>query len=487
MIRAGLVALCAFGMAFTSACGGSPSVSESESESGEHTHAYKEEITLAATCTEEGLKTFTCDCGDSYTETVPAQGHKMENGVCTVCGKAEGRYITYELSEDGTYYSVVSVCEFNENDELLFDRELIIPSEHEGLPVKALERLYISSFDARDSVYIPASVIEIAPQGFVTKTIFVESANESYMSSQGVLFTKDGKTLVAYPSAKEDSEYIVPDGVEKIEWRAFYFSFNLFSLTISDSVTEVADSAFDWTSIKKLTIGRGMKTMSRGVFGTSSDYNPGAILEVYNLGGTDLEEAGLSPKVVHTSSEEESVLQKDGDFYFACFDGTYYIVGGVRGADTWRLPESFAYRGETMNRYEVYESAFSGGFEETFSRLVISDAVTKIGEAGFYGCAAESLIIGDSVTEIGGFAFQWCKSLKEVVLGGGLTRIGELAFSFMDLEKVYYKGTAEEWEKITIEEGNEALAEAELYLYSENEPAAEGKYWHYSEGEVVVW
>lgn len=40
-----------------------------------HVHDYKEEITKEPTCTEAGEKTYTCDCGDSYTEEIPAKGH----------------------------------------------------------------------------------------------------------------------------------------------------------------------------------------------------------------------------------------------------------------------------------------------------------------------------------------------------------------------------------------------------------------------------
>ena len=42
-----------------------------------HEHAYVEEITKEPTCTEEGEKTYTCECGDSYTEAIPALGHEF--------------------------------------------------------------------------------------------------------------------------------------------------------------------------------------------------------------------------------------------------------------------------------------------------------------------------------------------------------------------------------------------------------------------------
>ena len=62
-----------------------------------HEHSYTEEITKQPTCTEEGEKTFTCDCGDTYTEIIPAKGHtevidKAVAATCTTDGKTEGSH-----------------------------------------------------------------------------------------------------------------------------------------------------------------------------------------------------------------------------------------------------------------------------------------------------------------------------------------------------------------------------------------------------------
>ena len=46
-----------------------------------HEHAYTESITKEATCTEAGEKTFTCDCGDTYTEQIEATGHNFAEYV----------------------------------------------------------------------------------------------------------------------------------------------------------------------------------------------------------------------------------------------------------------------------------------------------------------------------------------------------------------------------------------------------------------------
>ena len=43
-----------------------------------HTHNYSSSITTPATCTSTGIKTYTCGCGKSYTETIAALGHNYQ-------------------------------------------------------------------------------------------------------------------------------------------------------------------------------------------------------------------------------------------------------------------------------------------------------------------------------------------------------------------------------------------------------------------------
>lgn len=45
------------------------------SENKAHTHNYKSSITQEATCSSNGVRTYKCSCGDSYTESIAATGH----------------------------------------------------------------------------------------------------------------------------------------------------------------------------------------------------------------------------------------------------------------------------------------------------------------------------------------------------------------------------------------------------------------------------
>ncbi len=68
-----------------------------------HTHKYTSKVTKQPTCSKKGVKTYTCECGDSYTEEIATLTHKVKtvgkksatyfakgytgDKKCSVCGK----------------------------------------------------------------------------------------------------------------------------------------------------------------------------------------------------------------------------------------------------------------------------------------------------------------------------------------------------------------------------------------------------------------
>ncbi|MBE6948088.1 MAG: hypothetical protein E7454_07580 [Ruminococcaceae bacterium] len=83
-----------------------PSTNPSEPASSEHKHSYASDVTTAATCGKDGVKTFTCSCGDSYTEKIAATGQHSW-GSWTLEAKAY-------VGKDGTEKRTCKTCSASE-------------------------------------------------------------------------------------------------------------------------------------------------------------------------------------------------------------------------------------------------------------------------------------------------------------------------------------------------------------------------------------
>ena len=156
-------------------------------------------------------------------------------------------------------------------------------------------------------VNIPSTVTSIGKGAFTAclslKEFDVSSSNKNYAVIDGVLFTKDLKTLIAYPNSKADKSYTIPTGTETIDFRAFnYISsdpysesnqyYSLEELTIPTSVVSMKNPFFGG-KLKKVTylgtIAEFNEHFSDTIIDSGSEYkwNDGAkILSVVCNDGT---------------------------------------------------------------------------------------------------------------------------------------------------------------------------------------------------------
>ncbi len=104
-----------------------------------------------------------------------------------------------------------------------------------------------------------------------------------------------------------------------------------------------------------------------------------------------------------------------------------------------------------------------------FTSVVVESGVTSIGDDAFSYCdTLESVTIGDTVTRIGIHAFANCEALERVDLPASLTEVGLMAFDQCNaLSDVYYAGTREQWNSISIGDGNEPLTQATIHFAGE--------------------
>jgi len=101
---------------------------------------------------------------------------------------------------------------------------------------------------ALTTLSIPAGVKKLGNYVFLGCTgltdFVVAASNPSFSSDGGVLYNKDGSTLVAYPAAKPAQNFTVPSTVDTIGGYAFCNCDNLTSITLTTSITYITGGAF---------------------------------------------------------------------------------------------------------------------------------------------------------------------------------------------------------------------------------------------------
>ena len=137
------------------------------------------------------------------------------------------------------------------------------------------------------TIIIPENVIEIYDRSFSNtangdgngiREFRVAKENPNYKSVDGVLFSKDGKTLISYPSNRSYAEYVIPSGVDTIGARAFSSTRNLKHVTIPEGVEKIEYWAFYGMRNYDgdITIPASVVQIDRDAFAwLGTDYTPG--------------------------------------------------------------------------------------------------------------------------------------------------------------------------------------------------------------------
>ena len=122
---------------------------------------------------------------------------------------------------------------------------------------------YSYSDNGLTSVTIPAIVTSIGNYAFLgcpLTSITVNSNNSSYMSDNGVLFTKDATTLITYPRAKTSTSYTVPTSVTTISNSAFSICNNLTQVVIPRTeAVSIGSNFYNCNNLQKIYVPAALK------------------------------------------------------------------------------------------------------------------------------------------------------------------------------------------------------------------------------------
>ena len=142
----------------------------------------------------------------------------------------------------------------------------------------------------KNSIVIPDNVAKVSVTALWLEglqNIYVDKGNEYFRDIDGLLCTKDGKTLVAAPFGRDivnvpegitaiaESAFshnqavkkvILPDGLETIGMCAFAYCKSLKDINIPDTVTDIGATAFSFTGIEDATLPPHLIEVKRSVF-----------------------------------------------------------------------------------------------------------------------------------------------------------------------------------------------------------------------------
>ena len=210
-------------------------------------HDYRQTASTAATCTEAGSVTYICaDCGDSYTETVPALGHNYAAAddagdtiyTCTRCGEQHSELLPREY---------VSVKTGKTTEAYTFDGE--------------------QSFTHTGDAAIARGELTVV-QGTGTKVSYSASASASvsgytdggYNCVASKLIDGDTSTYYWSTSSQTSGMYARVDLGAEVRFDAVQISAPAHGDYCTNANVQLSSDGYNWTTIGTFTSSRSSAT-----------------------------------------------------------------------------------------------------------------------------------------------------------------------------------------------------------------------------------
>ena len=288
---------------------------------------------------------------------------------------------------------------------------------------------------------------------------------ESFDNAPWYLFREDIKKVIinygitsisenAFKHCKALKDITIPNSVTSIGNYVFSNCTNLESITIPNSVTSIGGSAFyNCPSLTNITIPNSVTSIGDRVF-----HNCVSLSNIY-----------VSTNNTNYSSEDGVLFNKDKTkliCYPAGKKSSYYTIPD---SVTSIGKSAFAYcewlTDITISDNVTFIDGYAFEYCTSLTNITIPNNVTSIEWFTFYHCKSlTSIVIPNSVTSIDSYAFCYCESLTSIVIPNNVLSIHYGVFCYCtSLKDVYYTGVEEEWNKITLSDGNVPLTNATIH------------------------
>ena len=372
--------------------------------------------------------------------------------------------ITDEIEVDDLCYDLdlraneASVIQYKGNNK--YSGDIVIPEtvEYENVTynVTGIESSAFIDCNNLSSISIPASITSI--DGNVLdlsgctslSNIYVNNTNANYKDVDGVLFTKDGTNLIAYPLSKSGTSYNIPENVTNFNRNIFAGCTNLKSIIVNANNANYKDIdgvVFTKNANTLIAYPTGRTAANYAIEANVTSIGQDAFRNCTNL--TSLEVLATTPPTLGSCALEDCenlasiiVPVGKGDNYkdatnWSSYSNIIRAWDGYCGASGNEENVMWMYDNGTltisgigaMADFEPANAPWQEYCQNDITKIVISDGITTIGTAAFGGCfQLTDVYIPNSVTSIGMYGFCDCHSLTNVSIPGSVTTIDYGAF-----------------------------------------------------------
>lgn len=207
-----------------------------------------------------------------------------------------------------------------------------IEFEDGSVMTKIGDRMFNGYAGAGKSISIPKSINEIGEYAFYgcgAELVF-----------DGVSLTAIGASAFGEDTGTHKFPYVdnilISDGVTTITSNAFSRAKGIRSITLPETLTEMPSLQY-CKSLRSIVIPVSVTSIPSGCFNNATK-----LWEIYNLStvSIDISNWGYeNVKVVHTSMDEPTVYEQDGDFVFANINGEYILHSYLGASEAIVFPE----------------------------------------------------------------------------------------------------------------------------------------------------
>ncbi len=231
--------------------------------------------------------------------------------------------------------------------------------------------------------------------------IEVDPLNPFFASVDGALYSKDLRTLLAYPPGRTEAHVSLPQAVENIAARAFAGCRNLEEVSFPAGLKTIGPTAFyTCENLREAPLPEGLVSVGAGAFYWCSGLRemtlPATLVEVGPMAFIDL--AGLTAFEV-----------APGNPVFSAPDGALY---------------------NTRDRQFVAWPPAS-----PVTQYTIEGGTLSIAPSAFTNCTTlTGVFLPDGLLDIGADAFRNCSGIKTIAVPPSVTAIGDGAFTVWEGE-----------------------------------------------------